>query len=204
LKEQGVTRPSVVLTFDDGSDSDLGIAAPLLTKHGFAATFYLVASWIGKSGHLAAQDVRDLQQAGFEIGCHSMTHVRLTALSDEALRAETAGAKGVLEQVVGQPVRHLSCPFGFSSRRVADAAQAAAFESVATSFVGANRKLDPLALERIAVLRSTRIAQFQQWCHGKGLVTRRLSGAAVGLGIRVLGYERYVAARESFTRIVGR
>src|SRR5277367_6792575 len=38
---------SVAITFDDGSETDLLTAAPILKAHGFNATFYITAGFIG-------------------------------------------------------------------------------------------------------------------------------------------------------------
>src|SRR5437867_11058911 len=40
-------RRSVIITFDDGYRSNREIALPILHRHGFAATIFLVASQIG-------------------------------------------------------------------------------------------------------------------------------------------------------------
>src|SRR5207253_8104186 len=40
----------LVLTFDDGCESDLLMAAPLLAQHGCRATFYIVSGFLGQRG----------------------------------------------------------------------------------------------------------------------------------------------------------
>ncbi len=44
--------PSVCITFDDGCETDLITAAPILQEYGFRATFYLTAGFLGTSGYL--------------------------------------------------------------------------------------------------------------------------------------------------------
>ena len=41
---------SVAITFDDGSETDLISAAPILKENGFHATFYVTAGLVGKPG----------------------------------------------------------------------------------------------------------------------------------------------------------
>src|SRR5271170_7548559 len=74
-------EPSVCITFDDGSETDLIAAAPVLREFGFHATFYLTAGFLGTPGYLSAEQARDLDAQGFEIGCHSMTHAYLSDLT---------------------------------------------------------------------------------------------------------------------------
>src|SRR6202020_461717 len=99
----------VAISFDDGSETDLLAAAPILREAGFNATFYITAGWLGRPGYLSAAQLRELIHQDFEIGCYSMTHAYLTDLDDSALYRETYDAKSRLEEVIGTPVHHFSC-----------------------------------------------------------------------------------------------
>ena len=70
----------VAITFDDGCETDLIYAAPVLQELVFGATFYITTAFIGRRGYLNQSQVRELRRMGFEIGCHSMTHAYLTDL----------------------------------------------------------------------------------------------------------------------------
>ncbi len=91
--------PSVVITFDDGCETDLITAAPLLRERGFNATCYLTVDFLGRRGFLTRAQVRELAGAGIEIGCHSMSHAFLSDIDDAALRHEVVEAKDVLEEL---------------------------------------------------------------------------------------------------------
>src|SRR5262249_17061340 len=91
---------SVCVTFDDGCETDLLVAAPILREMNFHATFYLTAGFLGTPGYLSAEQVKELDSLGFEIGCHSMTHPYLSDLSDAELGREIVDAKLQLEQVL--------------------------------------------------------------------------------------------------------
>jgi peptidoglycan/xylan/chitin deacetylase (PgdA/CDA1 family) len=84
----GKTSGGIVITFDDGCETDLSVAAPILRKLNFGATFYITVGFLGRPGYLAADQLRELRDAGFEIGCHSMTHPYLTDLDDLQLHRE--------------------------------------------------------------------------------------------------------------------
>src|ERR1039457_6328447 len=86
-------QPSVCITFDDGCETDLIAAAPLLRQFGFSATFYLTAGFLGTPGYLTASQVRELDQQGFQIGCHSMTHSYLSDLTEPELKREVVDRK---------------------------------------------------------------------------------------------------------------
>ena len=90
---------SVAITFDDGSETDLLCAAPVLRELGFGATFYVTSSWVGLPGYLNPAQLRELSSLGFEIGCHSMSHAYLTDVDENGLRREIVESKSALEQI---------------------------------------------------------------------------------------------------------
>jgi peptidoglycan/xylan/chitin deacetylase (PgdA/CDA1 family) len=126
-------RDDVRLTFDDGNVSDATIALPALTERGLTATFFLVVGRIGRPGFTSADDVRELLEAGMEIGSHGMAHRAWRHLPAAELRSEVLDARAALEAYVGLPVRAAACPFGAYDRRVLRALRAAGFERVFTS-----------------------------------------------------------------------
>jgi peptidoglycan/xylan/chitin deacetylase (PgdA/CDA1 family) len=161
---------TVAVTFDDGSETDLVCAVPILQESGFGATFYITTGFVGKPGHLSPSQLRELCALGFELGCHSMTHAYLTDLDDQGLHREIAEAKTQLEQIVGRPVEHLSCPGGRHNQRVSEVARQAGYRTVATSRMRVNSATaDRFALGRVAVMRGTSPAAFEDLCCGRGL-----------------------------------
>jgi peptidoglycan/xylan/chitin deacetylase (PgdA/CDA1 family) len=180
--------PRVCLTFDDGCETDLIAAAPVLEEFGCGATFYVVAGFVGRRGYLAPAQVRELAERGFEVGSHSMTHRFLTGLGDDEVRRELAESKERLEQWSGRAVEHFSCPGGRWDARVAAAAREAGYRSAATSRVGANgRGADPFRLARVAVRRGTGEREVVRAARGEGLLARRARAAALDLAKSVLG-----------------
>jgi peptidoglycan/xylan/chitin deacetylase (PgdA/CDA1 family) len=107
----------VVLTFDDGSKSDLYYVAPQLERYGFSVTFFINnAGGVeeGREGdYLSWEEVRRLHERGFEIGNHGRSHPNFAALSRaEALAEivwveEQCGAHGVPRpRTLGYPGGH--------------------------------------------------------------------------------------------------
>ena len=159
----------VALTFDDGCETDLIAAAPVLTALGFGATFYATLGFLGKRGYMAEAQLRELRGAGFEIGCHSMTHPYLSDLDSIGLRREMIDAKSQLEQIIGQQVDHFSCPGGRFDDRVIETAKRAGYRTLATSETHLNFKSGNLfSLGRIAVLSHTTKDELAGICAGQG------------------------------------
>jgi peptidoglycan/xylan/chitin deacetylase (PgdA/CDA1 family) len=194
---------SVCITFDDGCETDLIAAAPVLREFGFHATFYLTAGFLGMPGYLSAKQVRDLDAQGFEVGCHSMTHPHLSDLPEPELKREMADAKLVIEQIVSRPIEHFSCPGGRYNQRTLAMARHAGFKSVANSEFHANSPAtSTYELGRVVVMRDFSITQFSAACHGRGLWKRRLQhqtrrGVQRLLGNRAYDRLRAVLLRES-------
>ncbi|TDJ71839.1 MAG: hypothetical protein E2O39_07665 [Planctomycetota bacterium] len=129
--------PRVALSFDDGIATVHRAALPLLTDLGVPAIAFVVPEWVGRHNGWPGQPVsapryelmswselRELQAAGFEIGCHSANHLRLRRLAPEVWRTELAGGRAKLEDELGVPVRHFAYPYGVHDaeavRRVRD------------------------------------------------------------------------------------
>lgn len=192
---------AVVITFDDGCETDLTVAAPLLLSRGFNATFYLVAGFVGRSGYLSAAQAGELAGMGFEIGCHSMTHAYLTGLAEKELKIEVVESKDRLEQIVSRRVDHFSCPGGRWNSDVARAAQRAGYQTVATSKIGTNSaRSDPFCLSRVAVMRGLAPADFVRIGRGRGLALQRLAQSVRTRAQRVLGDSRYDRLRGAWLR----
>ena len=168
-------EPGVCITFDDGSETDLIAAAPLLREFGFHATFYVTSGRLGMPGYLTAEQMRELDSEEFEIGCHSMTHPYLSDLSEPDLKREILDAKNQIEQILGHAIQHFSCPGGRYDQRTLAMARQAGFATVANSDYRANSSATSLyKLGRVGVLRHDSFDDFTASCHGHGLWKKRL------------------------------
>ena len=189
---------AVVVTFDDGCETDLVAATPILREHGFAATCYLTVDFLDRPGFLSRAQVRELAATGMEIGCHSMSHPYLSDLDDVALSREIVQAKAELELISGCAIRSFSCPGGRYDERVLPMAQKAGYDSVTTSRAIWNlhaRSADLLG--RIAIMQDTSTEQFVSTLSGQNIGARRLRDSALTVAKAVLGnalYERLRAA----------
>ena len=198
LENSAADAPSIAITFDDGSESDLIAAAPALKQRGFNATFYVVPAFLGQRGYLSERQLRELSDLGFEIGCHSMSHAFLTDLDAGRLNVEIGGAKDRLEQVLGRRVDHFACPGGRWNRRVSEVAEAAGYRSVATSRIAANSTIaDPFRLARMVVERDTTMAEFEDTCFARRLLARQVRVAVLAAAKVALGNRAYEKVRST-------
>src|SRR5204862_6587891 len=73
---------------------------------------------------LDSADLAAWSRRGIEVGAHTRTHARLTALTSDDVVAEMDVSKQELERMVGAPVVTFAYPFGAVDQRVREAASA--------------------------------------------------------------------------------
>lgn len=158
----GFPLNAVVLTFDDGYLSTFTEALPVLADHSFTATVFLVSSLVGLPAAEALarnpdfdRDLMDwrqateLQQTGFEIGSHTVSHPDLTRLEPAARERELANARSQLEQALQSPVESLAYPYGRLDPAVRDAAARHYRRACTTRLARQGQATDPLRIDRI-------------------------------------------------------
>src|SRR3989344_7211277 len=115
------TEKKVVITFDDGRSGVYDYAYPILSIYNYTATLFIITNWVGQKeipGHenyssfMGWQQIKELADNGFEIGSHTLTHLRLTELGPEELNVELQNSKFVLEQKTGMKILHFAYPYG--------------------------------------------------------------------------------------------
>jgi peptidoglycan/xylan/chitin deacetylase (PgdA/CDA1 family) len=128
----------VGLTFDDGYRDFLTEVVPALDRYGFTATVFVVAGGLG--GHnawdepgprkplMTAAEVRRVADAGVEIGSHSLSHVRLPEVSDDALADEVRRSRLLLTEIAGREVTGFCYPYGSVGEREIEAVRAAGYD----------------------------------------------------------------------------
>jgi peptidoglycan/xylan/chitin deacetylase (PgdA/CDA1 family) len=186
----------IVITFDDGCETDLIVAASILSEFKFNATFYVVGGFVGQKGYLSINQLRELSDLGFEIGSHSMTHRYLTDLNKTHLHFEVSHSKDRLEQYIGKKVDHFSCPGGRWNPQVANIVKESGYESMATSRIGTNNpNLDHFLLSRIPVLRDIPLSEFEKICKAQGIIKLHLRNTVFSAAKGIFGNKMYEKIR---------
>jgi peptidoglycan/xylan/chitin deacetylase (PgdA/CDA1 family) len=103
---------SFVITLDDGWDDGYTYAFPVLARHGFVATYFVIAGRIDQQGFLTSAHLKELVAAGDEIGDHTMSHFNLTGGTDSSRRYQVDAAAARIAQVTGRWPESLAYPFG--------------------------------------------------------------------------------------------
>ena len=103
----------LAITFDDGYRGLRDYAFPVLGRHGFRATCFVITDYAGRLNrwdvayggrrfaHLAWRDMRAWQGRGIEFASHTATHPRLTRCSSEQVRGELVRSRIAIERELG-------------------------------------------------------------------------------------------------------
>lgn len=127
---------AVCLTFDDGWRGNYLHAYPVLQEHGLKATFFIATDLIGKPFYMTWEDIKEMAASGMSIQSHTVTHRPLAHMGEGRVLFELSESKRVIEERLGQEVRHLSLPHGIKDERIWDLAKEIGYESICTSDVG--------------------------------------------------------------------
>jgi peptidoglycan/xylan/chitin deacetylase (PgdA/CDA1 family) len=176
LREKKPLPPrSVAITFDDGFASVATHASPVMARHGFAGTVYVITGMVGRATRWQAfgrelpalrildwPQIRDLASTGWEIGAHTVRHGFLTRCSADDLRNELVDSRSELEDALGNEVRSFAYPQGDYNAEVVAATRAAGYTSAVTVDQGRARPGDnPFRLPRLFAGRNTSPAVFR-------------------------------------------
>jgi peptidoglycan/xylan/chitin deacetylase (PgdA/CDA1 family) len=120
------------LSFDDGLRNVSTNALPILKKYAVPAIMFVPSALVSADWATAREyclsteisesvvemvtweDLREAVAAGFEVGSHTKTHARFSAISrsDDMLEDEILGSKRQIEEGLGTECRYISWPYG--------------------------------------------------------------------------------------------
>lgn len=162
----------VGITFDDGYQNNLTQALPVLQRHGFSATCYVVSGLVGQSNRwdhaqgmpssplMTADELRQWVQSGQEVGAHTVDHVHLPQLGHDDAQHQIAHSKAQLEGMIDTPVSHFCYPYGDYQPAHVQMAQAVGFVTTTSTQRGRVQSGDAAhELPRVAVSRTSTLAQ---------------------------------------------
>jgi glycosyltransferase involved in cell wall biosynthesis len=164
---------TVIITFDDGYVDNIINAFPILRKHKFHATIFLVVDKIGQNNDwardselfgrplLSWSDLAELNLDGVQFGVHSRTHISLPSASEEELCKEIVGTRVELEGKLGVPIRFFAFPFGEYNEKAIEVVVNSGFEASLTVDEGVNAPNTSLyKLRRKVILGTDSIVKF--------------------------------------------
>jgi peptidoglycan/xylan/chitin deacetylase (PgdA/CDA1 family) len=152
----GAGKP-IVLTFDNGYQSQYTQALPVLQRLGWVANENIQLSGLPPSqGGLGEAQIRGLIAAGWELDTQGLSHADLITLGAERLNSEIAVTRRTLRQRYHVPVNWFCYPSGHYDARVVSVVKAAGYAGSTTVVPGwAHPSDDAYRLHRLRVLGGT-------------------------------------------------
>jgi peptidoglycan/xylan/chitin deacetylase (PgdA/CDA1 family) len=153
---------AVVLTFDDGYTDAATTVTPLLVRYGAKASFYVSAGFIGDGRHASWKQLRAMQAAGMEIGCHGTRHRDLAHIGAHAAAYEVGHCRDQLERYLRRPTTYAYAAGKWNDAVIA-IVRADGFKAALTERPGAVLTFDdPYALPRRRIDRGIGLDGFAQ------------------------------------------
>lgn len=189
----------VVITFDDGTASDLRNARKLAAR-GWSATFFVSTGTLGRPGYLTWDDLAEVKALGMSLGSHSHHHVSLTSMTRAEARHQLKHSRALLSQALGEEVKWLAFPGGRSNADVIALATDAGYTHLFGTAWGLwqpARHHPGQVIRRNNVVRGVDAAEFSQLILLRNQVQRRLTYGLIE-GTKALlsedGYQRLRSA----------
>jgi len=159
--KKAVPKRSVVITIDDGYKSVYTIAYPILKQYEFTASLFIYTDFVAGGSALTWQQIREMKDAGFEVGSHSLSHADLAVKKptenekDYILRItrEIVRSKEILDKKLDQDTTLFAFPFGSTSQQVINICKKTGYKASLTVVRGGNPFfMNPFLLHRDQIL----------------------------------------------------
>lgn len=171
--EQKAKGREVVVTFDDGHETFLPYALPVLERYQIPVINFLIWDHVSKGrllGGMTLEEILKLKSHPLmTFGSHTLTHPRLTEISLDQARIEMVESKKMLEEALGRPIDYFCYPAGdFNEKIVALAKEAGYRLAFATAWKSLKDMPEtPYSLTRVKIGVRDRLIVF--WFKISGL-----------------------------------
>ena len=161
-KINNIPDHSLVITFDDGFESNRIYAWPILHNYRFPSTTFLVANRLGSRNLwdgpgrdmysiISQEDLSGADPNLMQFHSHSLTHPKLSLLGRDAQRKEIEESRNSILSY-GASGSFFAYPFGDWNRQVMERVREAGYSGACTCIEGLNSEgTDPFLLRRVEI-----------------------------------------------------
>lgn len=190
-------RKPVIITFDDGYRDVYTHAFPVMKEFGLRGVIFVVGERSMRTNEwdrgitpsyelLSNEEILEFHNAGFEIGAHSMHHVRLTDVQAIEAWEELYQARVTTESLLNAPVHTFAYPYGLVNEEVKKMALNAGYTVACAAFTGPPIfGTDLLEVRRIRIIDSQNPVVFWFQLQSVYLHYRFLWGQGKKLALRL-------------------
>jgi len=163
LRQMVLPPKPVILTFDDGYKDAYDSVFKMLQERDMSGVFYIGSSFVGNQQYATWDQLAEMQEAGMEIGAHSVSHPDLAAASLEEARGQIDGSIQEIERQLQAEVITFAYPAGKFNPQTIELLRAAGILYGVTTQPGiATSEMDQQALPRIRIDNNTDLSALLQ------------------------------------------
>lgn len=161
----GAALPSrpVMLTFDDTDLPQYTIAKPTMEKFGFKGLFFIMTVSLGRPNYMSKAQVRELSDAGHEIGSHTWDHKNIKKFTDADWAVQIDKPTKTLETITGRRIKYFAYPFGLWNETAIAPLKAHGFEAAFQLSAKRNEQEPLYTIRRIIVPGAWTAATLRSW-----------------------------------------
>ena len=172
----------VALTFDDGYACLYDIVLPILQTEKLTATVYVNTGWMGEvarkdsnvsAGHYPGEkflmwnEVKQLSQAGWEIGSHGVEHIDLTKQPLSVMKSELLLSKQAIENQLQKKCVHFAYTYGSHVKQLRKAVSDVGYQFAVAGHHAPLKNYDKMMLPRLNIEAGYSIQDFENIILGK-------------------------------------
>lgn len=151
----------IILTFDDGHESNYLNVLPVLKQFGYEAEFFITADWIGSDNYMNQSQLIEMHNSGMSIQSHACSHRFLTDLGDQEVFEELMQSKMKLSGILGDNIKYISYPGGRFNQKIEQIAQRVGYQGSYSANSGYNYNFKSLfGLKRQGLTKDTKESEF--------------------------------------------
>jgi len=145
-RKEAPPHRAIAITIDDGYRDNRELAEPILSRHSYSATIFLVSGRLGGVNDwggvdraitgrqlLTENEVAEMSSPSIRFGSHTRTHPRLSEVVDAQLDSEVGGSREDIEGTLGTPVGTFAYPYGRRDERATAAVRRAGYSAAFTT-----------------------------------------------------------------------
>jgi peptidoglycan/xylan/chitin deacetylase (PgdA/CDA1 family) len=196
-------KRTVVITFDDGHQSNYTIALPILRQFNYRAEFFITTNRIGTANHLSQKQIAALHDAGMGIGSHGTSHNFFDELDWDRAEQELLKSSQELHAITGQEVAAFSAPGGRIPNTMEQLARQTGYTAVCTSYPSFfTADTSQFNIPRFAMRQTTTMNQFTEILEQNhlNLIGQTARSSLLNLAKHILGSTRYQMLRHQLLK----
>lgn len=146
-KKLNLPRKPIILTFDDGFETMYTDVFPLMQSYGMTGVLFILADketkfsmWdfpeIEPLPLLKEEQIIEMNEAGFEIGAHTISHPNLTKISRDDAWNEISRSRMLLEIMLGTEIISFAYTYGILNNVIKELVKEAGYKFACSTYTG--------------------------------------------------------------------